>query len=344
MTAGVRQTEVVREATFGAATLPTPRGPLSSAVIEALATAEPVASAPVLDEVDPYGDDLQLALKVSYELHYRGFHEVAADREWDVGLIAFREALDAHFIAAIRRDAQRLGRSDGAVAEMAELTIDPADGEGVSYHLRDEGTWRNYLDYFALRSIYHLKEADPHAWTIPRLRPRSKAGFVAVEFDEFGGGRASAVHQQLYADLLAAAGLRNDYLGYLDSAPAAALATVNFMSSIGLHRSLRGAAIGHFAATEITSSPGSRRILEGLERLDAPEACRHFYREHAIADAVHEQVMRSDVVGGLLAEEPELEDDVVLGVRGFLITEDALADHLLSAWQAGRDAVQFPER
>ena len=52
------------------------------------------------------------------------------------------------------------------------------------------------------RSIYHHKEADPHAWVIPRLRGTAKAALVAVEFDEFGGGHADRMHSQLYADLL----------------------------------------------------------------------------------------------------------------------------------------------
>lgn len=104
------------------------------------------------------------------------------------------------------------------------------------------------------------------------------------------------------------------------------------MSCFGLHRALRGATVGHLAATEITSSPGSARLLAGLERLDAPEPCRHFYREHIEADAVHEQVLRTDVVGELVATEPELESDIVFGIRGFLVVEDAFDRGLQSGW------------
>ena len=109
------------------------------------------------------------------------------------------------------------------------------------------------------------------------------------------------MHQQLFADLMAAAGLDDALPGYLDAVPAESLAVVNLMSLFGLHRSMRGAAIGHFAATEITSSPGSRRLVEALERMGAPQACVGFYREHVEADAVHEQVVRTDVVGDLVA-------------------------------------------
>ncbi len=40
-----------------------------------------------------------------------------------------------------------------------------------------------------------------------------------------------------------------------------------------------------------------------------------FYREHVEADAVHEQVVRHDVVGDLVSREPELDTDVVFGIE-----------------------------
>ena len=46
-------------------------------------------------------------------------------------------------------------------------------------------------EYFVHRSIYHLKEGDPHAWLIPRLTGQAKAAFVAIEFDEYGAGAGS---------------------------------------------------------------------------------------------------------------------------------------------------------
>jgi hypothetical protein len=117
---------------------------------------------------------------------------------------------------------------------------------------------------------------------------------------------------------------------------------VNLMSLFGLHRWLRGAAIGHFAATEITSPPGSRRLVEALERLAAPPECVGFYREHVEADAVHEQVVRVDVVGDLVAREPQLERDVVLGIRGHAVVEDRLADAIMAAWKAGATSLRRP--
>ena len=148
------------------------------------------------------------------------------------------------------------------------------------------------------------------------------------------------MHQHLFAELMDAAGLDSTYLGYLDDVSADALASVNLMSLFGLHRELRGAAVGHFASTEITSSPGSRRLMEALERMGAPEPCVAFYREHVVADAVHEQVVRTDVVGDLVAGEPQLDRDVVFGIRARDVVEDRLAAHLMECWTQDRSSLR----
>lgn len=78
---------------------------------------------------------------------------------------------------------------------------------------------------------------------------------AAIEYDEFGAGRADRVHARLFADLMTDLGLDTTYGRYLDDGRASMLALVNLMSMFGLHRRLRGALVGHFAAVEITSSP-----------------------------------------------------------------------------------------
>jgi hypothetical protein len=326
--------------------LPRAVGPLSSAVIDTLQRSRPALHSRPIDvpvcEADPYGLDLQLALYVCYELHYRGFAGVNPKWEWNPALLHARGRLEEAFLSAVHQDVGEIGTDETAADEMDRLSIEPIDGEGPSYYLRDKGTWEQMREYFVHRSLYHLKEADPHAFAIPRLIGQAKASFVAVEFDEYGGGRGAQIHQQLFADLMDAAGLDSTYLAYIGDVPADALASVNLMSLFGLHRDLRGAAIGHFASTEITSSPGSRRLAEALERMGAPRPCVDFYLEHVEADAVHEHVVRTDVVGDLIAREPRLERDVVFGIRARDVVEDRLAAHLMDCWTAGRSSLRRP--
>ncbi|NQE72016.1 iron-containing redox enzyme family protein [Nocardia gamkensis] len=316
--------------------LPRPRGELSEAVVQLL-RGEPGGSVPEPGPADPYGEDLHLALHTCYELHYHGFPAVDAGWEWDPGLLGLRAALEQRFLRALREDVPGGGDLD---AELDQLLVTPADPDGVSRFLRDEGEWWQMREYFVHRSIYHHKEADPYAWVIPRLRGQAKASLVAVEFDEFGAGRGERVHAQLYADLLAGAGLNPDYLHYLDAVPAPMLALVNMMSLFGLHRSWRGALVGHFATVEITSPPGAQRLVQALERLGADPACGLFYREHVEADAVHEQIMRTGVIGDLLRREPELTESVAFGIQVTNLLEDRFADHVLESWRAGRGSLR----
>jgi hypothetical protein len=314
------------------------RGPLSDEVIEVLRRpAGSVRPSGRATEADPFGDDLQFALHLCYELHYQGLPEVDPDWEWDPDLLRLRGSMERVFEDALRA---AVPGGDDVAGEIDELLVEHVPGSGLSHFLRDEGQWWQMREFFAHRSIYHLKEADPHAWAIPRLTGRAKAALVAVEFDEYGGGRAERVHAQLYADLLEAAALCPGYLHYLDDVPACSIAIVNMMSLFGLHRRLRGALVGHFAAAEISTGPSAQRMEQALTRLGAAEACRLFYTEHIEADAVHEQVLRRDVIGDLLAREPELAADIVFGIQATELLEQHLADHLLSAWRGDRSSLR----
>ncbi|MFH8336758.1 iron-containing redox enzyme family protein [Streptomyces sp. AM6-12] len=317
--------------------LPPARGPLSAALIAHLSRSGPLPDP--ADCGDPYADDPQLALYLCYELHYRGFAGVPAEAEWDPDLLRVRAALERRFLAALRADTPGHESLDDA---LGALLVEPAEGTGVTHFLCAEGESWHLREYAALRSLYHLKEADPHAWVLPRLWGRAKAAMAAVEYDEFGGGRAERVHARLFAELMRDLGLDTAYGRYLDAAPAEMLAVVNLMSLFGLHRALRGALVGHFAEVEITSSPGSRRLAEALRRTGAGPAAQFFYDEHVEADAVHEQVVRHEVIGGLLEEEPELAADIAFGIDATEYLEDRLARRLLADWRAGRSALRVP--
>ena len=319
--------------------LPSARGPLSEAVLEVLVGDRPADRLPVPPaDVDPYGDDLQLALHLAYELHYRAMPGVDDALEWDPDLLRLRSRLERPFLDALRRDTSG---SDDVEAALAPLLLEPVSGTGPSWHLAEQGERWQLREYVAHRSVYHLKEADPQAFVVPRLEGLVKAAVVSVQHDEYGAGRVERMHATLFADMMRELDLDDAYGTHVDHAPAATLVPVNLMSLLALHRSLRGAAVGQFVMIEVTSSPGSRRLSSAFDRLSDGTAGQRFYDEHVEADAVHEQVLRAGL-RDLLRREPHLAADVVLGIEAGLLVEDRFADHVLTAWHAGTSSLRRP--
>jgi hypothetical protein len=189
------------------------------------------------------------------------------------------------------------------------------------------------------RSAYQLKEADPHSWAIPRLAGAAKAALLEIQFDEYGSGRASRIHAELFAQTMGALGLDATYGAYIGSLPGITLATVNLMSLFGLHRRRRGAIVGHLAAFEMTSSIPNRRYANAFRRLGYGADVTGFYDEHVEADAVHENIAAWDLAGGLVRAEPDLADEVMFGARALLALEARWAAQLLECWRAGHSSL-----
>ncbi|MFD5087906.1 iron-containing redox enzyme family protein [Kitasatospora sp. NPDC058201] len=320
---------------------PAARGPLSEAVLTALSSGRPGGTdrlRPPPDRTDdPWGEDLHLALYVCYELHYRGFEGVDPDWEWDPELLRLRRELERHFLTAVREETGEPPPLD----DLLDLLLtEPRTGTGPSHFLLARGERRQAREYLVHRSLYHLKEADPQLWAAPRLGGAAQVAFLAVEYDEYGAGHPDRAHSRLFAEMMADFGLDPTYGRYVDAAAAPALAVVNLMSLFGLHRALRGALVGQFAAVEITSSPGSARLAQAFGRLGAGPAGTRFYEEHVEADAVHEQLVRHGVIAPLLAAEPGLAGDVAFGIAAGSLAEDRLSAHLTEAWAEGRSSLR----
>jgi hypothetical protein len=328
--------------------LPEPRGPLGEALGHDLAT-RTTLSAATLERADRVSDlaacaltdeDLQLSLAVCYELHYRGFDDVDDDWEWNPALLRLRAGLERRHLAALRTLVGTVAVTGEPIDRQLAALIAADDGPSLSSYMAKTGTLAQWREYLTLRSVYHLKEADPHTFAVPRLSGRAKAAMVEIQADEYGGGAVERMHSELFAGLMRDLELDATYGALWDEAPAAAFASVNTMSLFGLHRRWRGAALGHLAAVEMTSSEPSRRYSAGLRRLGFDERTTVFYDEHVEADAVHEQIASVDMCGSLVADDPELTPDVLFGAACSLAMDGVAAHHLLGAWEAGRSALR----
>jgi hypothetical protein len=233
-----------------------------------------------------------------------------------------------------------LTATDEPVDRQLAALVAADDGPSLSSWLAKRGSLEHWREYLAVRSVYHLKEGDPHTFAVPRLSGRTKSAMVEIQADEYGGGSPERMHSELFAGMMRDLGLDDGYGALWDDAPAVAFTTVNTMSLFGLHRRWRGAALGHLAVVEMTSSEPSRRYSSGLRRLGFDERTTVFYDEHVEADAVHEQIASVDMCGSLVAAEPALLPDVLLGAAAAIAVDGLTAQRLLGAWESGRSALR----
>jgi hypothetical protein len=332
--------------------LPEARGLLSAGVIDALAghadldveaLTRAVRNLPEHTDLLT-DDDLHLALWVLYELHYRGFDGVDPDLEWDPDLVRVRRALERVFEAELRRRAEPyVVRTLAADGDLAQRLFDLAatfEGPAVARYVHREATLEQLLEFMVHRSIYHLKESDPHSWVVPRIDGGPKTALVELQYDEYGGGRPERLHATMFGDSLEGCGLDRAYGAYVDQVPGYTLAVNNAMSLLGLHRRLRGAAMGHLGAFEATSSIPCRKYAGGARRLGLPEVVATYFDEHVEADAVHEQLAFRDICAGLVGSGQAEEEDVVLGATICLLMDAFAGEIMLADWQAGRSTLR----
>ncbi|MEU4547601.1 iron-containing redox enzyme family protein [Nonomuraea dietziae] len=313
--------------------LPAARGPITAALFGRL-TGPPGGEPLAVHEVDD--EDLHLALFVCYELHYQGFDEVDGRWEWEPSLLRTRAELERRFESALRELVPRPPAVPPQEVRRALAELVAADdGPPLSTFLQREASLEQFREFVVHRSIYHLKEADPHSWAIPRLRGRAKAALVEIQSDEYGGGRPERMHSELFRATMRGLALDDSYGAYLSRVPAATLAISNAMSMFGLHRRLRGASIGHLAAFEMTSSLPNRRYAAGLRRLGGDATVARFYDEHVQADAVHEQIAAHDLCGAFAHDHPSLTGDVLYGAACALTLERLWAAQVMSRWLHG---------
>ncbi|RYC14303.1 iron-containing redox enzyme family protein [Nocardioides zhouii] len=318
--------------------MPKARGPLSEWVVARLAEGDTYlgGSAPLPADQD----DEAIALWTLHELSYRGFEDASDDAERNPVVVVVRHDLESSLERRLRgrwdhADRPNLPAAADVPAELEELVASD-DGPSLADHVRRSADVDQVLELLRQRSVYQLKEADPTAWVVPHLPTRAKAALMELQFDEYGNGNPNLLHAHLFAKGLESVGLRSEYGGYVDDALPETLELNNALSMFGMQRRLRGAAMGHLAAFEMTSSLPARKIAQGLGRLGLDGDMVGYYDEHVEADAVHEQLAARDICGTLAEDEPDQVAEILFGAFTCLDLESRVATALFRAWGVER--------
>jgi hypothetical protein len=324
--------------------LPAPRGPVSTALFARL-LGEPGPMPSQLTElvdalpettVDARSDeDVQISLWTCYGFSYEGFDGIDARWEWEPSLLAVRGALEAVFerdvLAEVRMPEDLT--PEGVPVWLMDL-CGPSTPAGLLKFMHQNATLEQFKEMAIHRSIEGLREADAHAWAIPRVAGRAKSALVEIQADEYGGGMPGRSHAELYAILMSELDLDPEYGAYIDQIPAPSLSIHTLRSMFGLQHRWRGRILGNLAATEIGSSFINRHFTEGMARVGGSKKARLFYDEHIIADAVHEQLAAHDMCGGFVTDYPAEWEHLVIGALATLNIRGLFARSIVEAWAA----------
>ena len=318
--------------------LPTPRGPLSSALLAHLVDGEPLGQPEPGDDLDALvDDDLHLALWCCYALHHRGLPGVDDAAEWDTEVLAFRAGLERAFEEALRAEHDPQGvPADPLVALRVIATW---AGPPLSSTIAESGTLDQLRQLAIHRSAYQLKEADPHTWAIPRLHGPGRSALIEIQADEYGSGRPGQAHAELFADAMVELDLDATFGAHVDRLPGTTLATDNLVCLFGLNRRLRGALVGHLALFEMCSVTPMSRYLTAARRVGGLPALERFYEVHVEADAHHAELALDEMVAGTVRSEPELAADVVFGAAALSRVERRFARHIVDSWRHGASSL-----
>lgn len=314
--------------------LPKPRGTMSAAVFEHLRSPEPAPgerspTSPVADSTD---DEL-ITLWALQELSYRGFEDTDGDHEGDPFVLAVRHQLESALEARLRSRWTDVELEDDFAEQFFDF-VAAHDGPSLAGFILRKADRDQALELMQARSIYQLKEADPTTWVIPHLAGRAKAALVELQYDEYGAGDPDAMHSQVFAAGMEASGLNAEPGHYINDVPAEVLEQNTAMSLFGMQRRLAGAALGHLAGFEASSSLPSQQMAAGLRRLELPDEMAKYYDEHVEADAVHEQLAVRSVCRAFIDDEPHATQDVFFGAFTCLDLEARTAQHFLDRWEA----------
>lgn len=329
-----------------------PRGPLSEAVIAHFTGDEEPPTRSIVEETHKalsiassasYDEDVQLSLFLMYASSYGSIPAFSAELEWDPETIAARAMIEKVFEAELRERVSVPELPPAHASSVAKALFELTEEEGgpsTARYFAKHANHEQAVEFLVQRSIYTLREADPHSWAIPRLTGRPKAALVEIQSDEYGGGDAHRVHATMFARSMRGAGLVSSYGEYIDQVPAVTFASHNTMSMFGVNRRLIGAIVGHLAAFEMTSSIPNRFYADGFRRLGYGEDVTAYFDEHVEADAVHEQIAAHDLAGALAEDRPDLVADIFFGAAACLKVDGEMGEHLYAAWSAGQSSLR----
>ncbi|CAA9327744.1 MAG: hypothetical protein AVDCRST_MAG07-2065 [uncultured Frankineae bacterium] len=296
-------------------TLPSP-APLASALAEALASGG--AGLDALAQVGPADRrDRFLTLLEVYDLHTAPLERVGdrARLQHHPDVAALKGRLEGEWLAELEAHWEAAGpltTCEGPEQVVRAMrSVAARDRLPAAYRwLARTATYEQLVHFLALEGGPDGGFDDLIALCQVGLGGTAKLELGKNYWDEMGQGDLAGVHTELHRRLVRALELPTVPR---DELPVEALEREAFGGLLATNRWLQPEMIGALGLLELQAGPRCRLVLQGLDRLGAPQDAYPFYVEHAEVDPVHGKDWMDKAIEPLSAERPEWGARMVRG-------------------------------
>ena len=298
------------------AAAPAPRGPLSTALANALTTG-PAAVTALYGVAAADRRDRFLTLLTIYDLHTAPLEVVgaAARFQGDPAVAELKRRLEDDWLGELEAAWQAAGRlaeattPGAAVAGMRAVAARDRLPAAYKWLARD-ASWAELIEFLALEGGPDGGFDDLVAACQVGLRGSAKLELAQNYWDEMGGGDPAGVHTALHEQLVEAIGMpivaRQDL-------PVEALERAALGGLLATNRWLQPEMLGALGLLELQAGPRCRLVLQAFDRLGAPAAAYPFYVEHAEVDPRHGQDWVDKAVSPIVEEHPRWGPRIIKG-------------------------------
>ena len=237
-------------------------------------------------------------------------HPVVAELKW---------ALEGDWLAELETEAtaddaaaaEAATDEDSVVAAMRALAARDRLPDAYEWVARD-ASWDDLVWFLAIEGGPDGGFDDLVAACQIGLSGEAKLELATNYWDEMGNGRLDAVHTVLHNRLVEAVDMPRIPRSELSEAGLERAALGGLLMT---NHWLQPEMLGALGLIELQAGPRCRKVLAGLERLDAPADAIPFYAEHAEVDPRHGQDWLCNALVPLVRQRPHWGPRVLQGAQ-----------------------------
>lgn len=150
---------------------------------------------------------------------------------------------------------------------------------------------------------------DLVAYTQVKLPVRAKLECARNYWDEMGRGKAKAMHGPLLESMVGELQLKPS----IESTVWESLALANTMLGLATTRRYTYHSLGALGAIELTAPWRAAKVSLAMQRLGFPRKARRYFDLHATLDIAHSREWNSEIIGPLVAADPNAAQYIAEG-------------------------------